>query len=346
MEQTKSQYNIPKLNLFEMIDFFAGLQSYLGSSIPLSTALTNIRKHSDSPKLKRIAKCLLYELDHGVDFSKAILKFQQPLGKIYCDLLSVGSESGTLPEISKNIYLALKKQRTTLLNLLTHLAYPAFMFVCLIGAVMLYLFFIAPRLASQYSTITGDSPTAYMVQTGNIAAFVGNNMIFIIIAVIFVTWGIISGFKYLLKSEAGVKFPVMGKILKYYNLSLFTRLFSIAYAAGMPITNAMRLSCETVQNEFIKKKLTKCATYISRNPLSETLIGTGLFTPEMIAKIQIGEEAGKLDERLADISDDIDELLTAVTVSALKLIEPLMLILVGGGVAFIGVSIMKSVFYV
>lgn len=346
MDKSKTQYKIPELNLFEKIDFFAALQSYLGSSIPLTTTLTNIYEHSNSSKLKRIAKCLLYELDHGIDFSKAILKFKKTIGNIYCNLISVGAESGTLPQISKNVYLALKKQRSTLLTLLTHLTYPAILIVGVIASGLIYLFFISPKLAKQYELITGDTQTTYMLQMSHLAAMVGHYFIPAIIVCAFAIWGIIREVKHLLTSKAGVKMPVIGAIIKYYNLSLFTRLLAISYAAGMPISSGILLACEAIQNKYIKEKLIKCASYITRHSVSESFTGTGLFSAEMITKVQIGEESGKLDERLFEISEDIDEVLTAVTVSALKLIEPLLLVLIGACIAVIGSSILKSMFYV
>ena len=340
------QYNISGLSLNEKVDFFSQLHSYLSSSIPITTALMNIQKYSNSKKIKLIAKKLLEDLDKGENFANSILKFKHSIGNVYCNLMSIGAQSGELPRILQEIHSSLKRHRTMLYNLIKASVYPAILILILIASSLLLVFFISPRMSAQYQMITGGELSQNMNAMENIANLLQNNWISLLIIFNIILWGIIRFAKYLLKSELGIVFPVIGKVIKYYNLSIFSKLLAISYAAGLPITHGILLSCESVQNEYIQKKLFKCSSYISKHSLSESFAGTGFFTPQMLSKIQAGEQTGKLDEVLHEISSEIDETLEMVLSSALRLIEPVLMLIIAGMAILYGTTMMNTLFMI
>lgn len=346
MSSDQIQYNISKLSLNEKINFFSEFQSYMGSSIPITTTLSNIQEYTNSVKIKTIAKLLLEDIDKGENFSNSILKFKKSIGNVYCNLMSIGAQSGELPKILKEIHESLKKQRTTIYTIIKASAYPAILIFMLIISAFLLIFFVSPRLAKQYQTTTGGELTQNMSSMQDLAAGLTGNWFFILFIIGLCFWGIVSFFKYLLKSELGIRVPIIGPIIKNYNLSTFAKLLAISYAAGLPITHGILLSCESVQNEFIQKKLFKCSTYITKHSLTESFGGTGLFEPQMISKLQVGEQTGNLDNSLHEISDEIDEALSTVLGAALQLLEPLLLVIIAGFIIYFGTSMMNIIFMV
>lgn len=343
MGKDNFQYNIPKLSLNERINFFSEFHSYLGSSIPLTTALSNMQTYSNSTKIKRIAITLLREIDNGENFADAILKFKNTIGNVYCNLMSIGAQSGELPKILKDIHSSLKKQRTTLYNLIRASIYPAILFIMLIGASLLLLFFIAPRFA-RFQNNMGENLTENMNFLQNLATGLSSNIFFIVFVFVLIIISAVRFFKYLLKSELGVKFPVIGAVIRYYNLSTFSKLLAIAYAAGMPITHGILLACEPLTNEFIQKKLFKCSTFIAKHSLADSFAGTGFFTPQMISKLQAGEQTGRLDETLQEISNEINETLETVISSALQMFEPVLMTVIAVFLVIFGSTLMNTIF--
>lgn len=344
MGKDNFQYNIPKLSLNERINFFSEFHSYLGSSIPLTTALSNMQTYSNSTKIKRIAITLLREIDNGENFADVILKFKNTIGNVYCNLMSIGAQSGELPKILKDIHSSLKKQRTTLYTLIRASIYPAILFIMLIGASLLLLFFIAPRLANQYQNATGEALTENMNFLQNLAMGLSSNIFFIVFVFVLIIISAVRFFKYLLKSELGVKLPVIGAVIRYYNLSTFSKLLAIAYAAGMPITHGILLACEPLTNGFIQKKLFKCSTFIAKHSLADSFAGTGFFTPQMISKLQAGEQTGRLDETLQEISNEINETLETVISSALQMFEPVLMTVIAVFLVIFGSTLMNTIF--
>lgn len=334
------QYNLPKLSLWKRISFFEQFHTYLGSSIPLSTALTNMIKYSPNREIKVIAHILLEEIDRGENFSDAILKFKNALGGVYCNLMSIGAQSGELPKILKDIHSSLKKQRSIIYTIIKQCAYPAFIFfIILVPSVLTLLLYIVPRFSNYYQSLLGEVP-ANLQAAQTFSAMFTNNWFFILTAAALFIWGSVKLTKSLLKSELGLSIPLIGKLIKYYNLSLFTKLLAIAYSAGIPITHGILISSESLPNQYIQKKLFQCSSMVTRKTFTETFASTNLFSPEMITKIQAGELTGELDNLLNEISNDIDEAFEIAISAILKLIEPVLMVIMA---IFVGMYAMVMV---
>lgn len=321
------QYDIKKLSLNEKILFFEQFKTYISSSIPLSTTLQNIKKFTSNSKIENISQLLLKEIDKGVNFSDAILKFKQTLGAVYCNLMSLGAQSGELPKVLDDIQAALRQQRTINYMILKQIAYPAFLFfVLFIPAVCALFFFVIPRLSTSFETLLGSTP-AHLQTLNTLSTALIKNIIPLLILLGAVIAGIIPGIKILLKSELLIQLPLIGPLVRYYNLSLFTKLLAISYKAGIPITHGVLISCDALPNKIIQTKLIKCSTLVTKIPLTNAIAQTNLFDPQMISKIQAGEITGELDKTLYEISKDIDEALETTISTVLKLIEPVLMII-------------------
>ena len=343
MTKKIKQYPIKPMSLGTKILFFEQLKTYVSSSIPISTSFTNIRKYSDNNTIKIIARILLKEMDNGVNLSEAILKLKNPIGAVYCNLISLGAQAGELPQILDDIYKSLKRQRQIKLNIIKQLTYPAFLLVGLIGAAALLGLFIAPKFRMLHESLNGSVP-ANISNIENTAAMIQSNWLTLIILTAFTIWGIITGFKKLAKSKLGLHVPIMGAIVKFYNLSMFTRLLAIAYTAGIPITHGILLSTEAISNNYMRKLLYKCSSLITKLSFTDTFATTRLFTPSMLTKIQAAELTGELDKVLREISNDIDDNLETAITASLKLVEPILMVIIAGFIVLYGVSIMSTIY--
>lgn len=330
---------VPALSLDEKIDFFTGFYTYVKASIPVSTALAKTIKYSSNAKIKEVALVMLRSLDNGEYFANIILKFDKALGSAYCHLLSVGMQAGELPQITKDILDALKKIRTLKRNVIKACVYPAIHFLMIFVAIMFLLFYIAPKMAKMAEMMTGSVPPSLKVILG-ISEFISHTWIILIPLIFFAFKFGIEWLKKSAKNETFIKIPMLGNIIKVYNLSMFSRVLAISYAAGVPITNAYTLSSEVVENTFIKNKLKKCSNMLPVSSLSAAITGTGLFEPHMVSKIESGEISGNIDEMLMEISDDIDEHLSTVVIAGIKVLEPVLMIIVAIFVLIFGLIIM------
>ncbi len=337
------QYNLPPLSLWDKILFFEQFKTYMSASIPISTTLASIKKHTHHAEIRYIVHTLLKEIDKGTNFCDAILKFKKSLGAIYCNLMSLGAQAGELPQVLEDIHDALKKQKELIFSIIRQSIYPAFLFFgLLIPATCLLFFFIAPRMGQFHETLTGQIPTQ-ILQIQQIGATLANNWLILIIGTIIAIWGGVILTKNIIRKEFGLKLPLIGLLVKNYNLSLFTRLLAISYRAGVPITHGILLAAEAVPNEYIKKTLTKCSPMVTKKSFTDTFDSTRLFTPAMIIKLETGEQSGELDKLLREISNDIDKALELAVTSALKIMEPLLMLIMAGFIVLYATTILKTI---
>ncbi len=321
------QYDIKKLSLNERILFFEQFRTYMSSAIPITTTLANIKKYTPNRTIRFISHLLLNEIDNGVNFADAILKFKIPLGGVYCNLMSLGAKSGELPQILEDIQNTLKQQRTINYTILKQIAYPAFLFfVLFIPAACALFFFVIPRLSTSYESLLGTTPS-HLQTLNNFSAILLKNIFPILIIFGLAGFGIATLIKTVLKSELLIQLPIIGPLVRYYNLSRFTKLLAISYKAGLPITHGILIACDALPNKIIQNRLIKCSSLVTRIPLTDALNETQLLDISMIIKIQAGETTGSLDKSLFEISKDIDEAFETAISTTLKLIEPALMII-------------------
>lgn len=335
------QYDLPALSLNDKIEFFNALSNYLDASIPLNTALFQMAEYTSNIQIKRIINIILKEGTAGVNFADTILKFKKPLGGAYCNLVAVGVQTGELPQILKDINDLLIRQRDLKSTTIRSCSYPAFLLVLLILSVILLVCVIQPKLAALTASMTGDASSLQIASFGmetftNIAAIVGVTLV----ALFFLFKNFIQSFS----TEKGLRLPVFGAAIKYYNLSTFSRLLAISYKAGIPITQAIIISADALPNKFMRDKFIKCSALVSQKPLAKLLGTTGLFPNDLIMKIESGDMSGNLDKVFFDISNAINLRLETAIASIIKLLEPTLLVLIGCAVGYFAYSLMRSVY--
>lgn len=331
--------DIPQLSLNEKIDFFMEFYTYIKSSIPISSALTKISQYSPSKKIRKISKMILNEIDRGKNFSAIILNFSSAFGSAYCSLLAAGDQTGKLPDISYEILSSLKKQRNVKRNIIKASIYPAILFAIFCIFVLLLLVVIVPKVLMQAQTMSGDIPLSLKI-LGKISQIILKGWIILLPIIVFAFWRLFKSFKNISQKEFVLNIPIIGKVIKTSDLAIFSKVFSIAYASGIPVINAYSLASDVTGNKFIKKQLLKYSALFSDKKVSEVLYLTGLFSPQVIAKIEAGETSGDMDRMLNEISQDMNELLDTVSVAAIRAIEPVLTIIIGLFVLIFGYIIM------
>ena len=320
--KNRIKINCTSLSLDEKIDFFTELYTYINSSIPISTGLTNIINNSSSKKINYIASTILKLIDNGENFSDSVLRFENIIGSAYCNLLAAGYETGELPRISKEILETLKKQRSIKRNIIKSCAYPITLLIVFCIATLAMIFIIIPKVSAQAELMTGKIPLSLQI--------ISKGWIFIFAFIIFIAYMGIRLFKNMLKGKSVLQIPVLGKAVKEYNLSSFLRVLSLSYKAGIPIASAFTLSSKIIQNNYIKNRLILNSSMLAKGAsLSDTLRTTGLFEPQTISKIETGEISGNLEEIFNDIVKNAEEHLETTLSAAMSMIEPAFIFIIG-----------------
>lgn len=331
--------NLKELTLDEKIDFFTEFNTYIKSSVPISTSLTNILKFSSNPKIKEISSKILKNVDKSKNFSESILNFKNALGSAYCGLLSAGFEAGKLQNITSEILNLLKKQRTLRRKIIKSGIYPFFIFIFIVIFVIALFTIIVPKVAMQAEIMRGDLPLSLKI-LNIISKIITKGWIILIPLIIILINFSIKSLKKSFNSESGINNIIYGKIVKMYNISMFTKVLAVSYSAGIPAVSAYILASKIVENSFMKNKLINSSALLGEKKISDALFETGLFTGQMISKIASGEETGNVDDMLNEISSDTDENMDTIIASSIQIMQPLLILVLGFIVIIIGYIIL------
>jgi type IV pilus assembly protein PilC len=263
-------------------------------------------------------------------------------------LLQVAEETGELRKILLEIVDYMEKQQTTAAKVKKALTYPAIVLVVGIGAAFILITFALPAMTGLFLEFGAELPlaTRMLIDLSELAQAYGMLVLGGIIGLGLVVWRYV-------RTPAGrrqrdrliLKMPVIGKIIERSGLSRLCSTMSTLLAAGIPMTETIRLAQDTIDNRVIQEGL--------GDVYRETLTGAGfemalrrraVFPPLFAQTVAIGEETGALRSNLAGLATFYDEETDRAIARATDMIEPAVIIVIGIVVGFIAVAIMSAIY--
>lgn len=346
-EETLSA-NVKSLSLQEQIDFTSIFQILVSSGIPLVESLLFIENDASNPKLKVIAGELKNKIMGGATFSDTISQYSNIFGKVYIGLTKAGEDSGELDKTMLRLLDLLKKQDSIKSRVMGALMYPVFTILLAMVITTIMLVFVFPTFQEMFETQGKEMPwiTATLM---NIGVFLKSY--WIIIPAIFA--GVIFGTKFLLTWETSrriidekvLKIPLFRELMSYSNFSNFVAVMNVAYDAGIPIVDCLYLAQLTLTNYTLNDSIFEAIRTVQQGQqLSTALRMTGVVPNMLLFMISTGEQAGSLSEMLNQATVYIDKQLDDIIGALTKMIEPFMLVFIGGIVLVLALALYLPLF--
>ena len=286
----------------------------------------------------------------GVSLEAAMAKHPQAFSELTVSMVRAGSEGAFLEESLKRVSSFLTKQQELIGKVKNALAYPAFLaFGGFIATTVMVVFFV-PKFEPLFDRLIKQGlglPAATQVLLG-ISDFLRSYWIICILALL----AIILGVRQLCSTEQArdfidkwkLKIPIIGPIFHNTAISRFCRVLGTLLRNGVPILRALEISSESSGNRLLSKTIRDSADNIaSGQTLSQPLAESGLVPKSIMAMLRVAEESNKLDEVLVNVSDKIDTKVENQLSIMVRMIEPLMLVLIGGAVLFILLALLMPV---
>jgi len=227
--------------------------------------------------------------------------------------------------------------------------YPVVILVAMVGIAILMMLVVIPKLTAIFKEMNVELPltTKLLIQ---FSGFLSNY--FYIGAIALVVLIVILG-KFL-RTEKGkqilsliyLKLPLFGKITKKINCARFSRSLSSLIESGVPIIESLKVSSQTITNTFYSDSLMKIADEVQKGKkIQECLEGYGKLYPVLVSQmIGVGEQTGELSNILERLADFYEEEVKNITDNLASIIEPVLMILLGGAVAFFAISIIQPMY--
>lgn len=346
--QGSSKVRLKKLSMRELMDFTSTLKILVTTGVPIIEALIFLESNCTSKKTKAVAHELRRQIISGGTFSDTVAKYKHIFDQVYAGLTKAGEESGELDVTLDRMSVLLDKQDKLKAKVTGTLMYPAFVIVLAILVILVMLTFVFPEFKSMYEGMGAELPwiTTACINTG---IFLKSYWFTIPIGLGSLAYGLYFIFTWEPTrrkiDETMLKVPVAKDFITYSALSNFIAVMRVAYEAGVPIVDCLYLSNLTVHNYPLHDAVMAAAQKVQQGThLSAALKSTEIMPPILLFMVSTGEESGKLGEMLKQTSDYIDIELERIIDTLTKMIEPIMLVVIGSIVLVLALALYLPLF--
>ena len=328
------------------------LSIYLKSGISIVNALrlaTN--QYSKNPKVANFLNAIITLLDEGKSFHQA-LESQEiiELPEFYKQSIKVSENSGILEEVLLELSVFLKEQDRVSKQVQSAFAYPSFIILVSLFMVTFMITFVVPKITGIFTQLGQELPgiTKFVI---DLSDFFSNNYILMLAVIV----GVVSGFSTLMKFNKKFKYavhllalkaPFFGDIVQSSELGRFSYIASVLLRSGVPFVQTVNLGANVLNNTVIKDKfMTASSRVVEGSKFSSALLKDGFkIDTSFVQAIALGEETSQVPNILQNLSDLYFEVNRDKIAIFLSLLEPMLMLFVGGVIGFIVSAMLLPIF--
>lgn len=337
-----------KVKLKEMAVFSRQLSVLIDAELPLIQSLTILAEQTKNKYFKRVITTVREDVEAGSTLNQAMRKFPKAFDDLYCNLVSSGEQSGSLDIMLRRLSEYIEKVVRLRSKVRQAMIYPVAIVVFAVLVAIFLLWKVIPVFASIFTELGAQLPalTAFIV---GLSQFVQKYILFIFIGII----ALVFGFRYFRRTKQGrwmtdrwiLKIPLFGELLRKVAISRITRTLSTLVSGGVPMLESLKITSSTANNVLLEAAVMEARQKVSEGQsLTDSLRQTGHFPFMLTQMVSVGEATGTLDEMLSKLADFYDEEVDAAVASILSVMEPILLIGVGGLVGTLVISMYLPIF--
>ena len=337
------------VRLQEFIIFNQELVALLRAGLPIVSGFDILIERQANPRFKKILSDVRDQLVSGVAMSDAFAAHGEEFPRLYATSLKAGERSGEVATVLKRFLQYQKILGNVKRKVTGALVYPAVLISLSVVLILILLTYVIPKFTEFYAGFdAGELPTLTRIVVGTANAMKENFPIWFpsLVVGLFLLRRFTRTEKGSLVWDAlKLKLPLVGNILLQFALSQFTRALATLVGAGTPLVPALEISSGSIANRRISNAVTSVVPRVREGAeLWRSLENTGQFTSLAVEMIKVGEATGALEEMLVNVAEFYDEAIEAALQKLITLIEPVILIVMGGLIATLLLSIYLPMF--
>ena len=340
----------PPVSEKELVIFVRQFATMIDAGLPLVQCLEILAAQGDNAAFNAIIRDIKATVEEGATFSDALRRHPKVFDDLFTNLVQAGEMGGILDTILNRLAVYIEKRVKLKRQVKGALVYPLGVFTIAVGVMVILLVWVIPTFEDMFKDFGGDA------ELPAITAFV------IALSNGFVTWlpaiiaGIAAGsfaFTWIYRKPKGKEFfhrimltaPILGPVMRKIAVARFTRTLGTLLSSGVPILDALNIVAKASGNVVIEKAIVVTAEKIREGrTMAEPLLETKAFPPMVVQMIGVGEQTGALDQMLNKIADFYEEEVDVAVGALTSLLEPIMMVVIGGMVGFMLVAMYMPIF--
>lgn len=338
----------PKVTEKDIVVFSRIFATMINAGLPLMQCLDILGAQEQNKTFAKIIKGMKDDIEGGATLTDALKKYPNIFDQLFVNLVAAGESGGILDVILQRLSNYMEKAMKLKSKVKGAMTYPASVLGISIGVVALLLLKVIPVFQKMFEGMDSSlpGPTQFLV---DLSAAAQSYFIYVIIAVV----ALVFAFKRYYRTERGtltvdalvLKAPVFGPLLKKVAVAKFTRTLSTMMSSGVPIMEGLDIVSKTSGNKIIENAIMKTRQSIGEGKtIAEPLMETDIFPSMVVQMIAVGEATGALDTMLAKIADFYDDEVDAAVDAMTALLEPFMMVFLGGVVGGMIIAMYLPIF--
>jgi len=337
-----------KVKLRSVVVFSRQFATMIDAGVAIVRCLDILEGQTKDPVLKPVIAQCKKDVKGGMSLTDAFGKHPNVFSRLYVNMVKAAETGGILDKILDRLATFLETEQEIRGKIKSAMIYPILVLIFAFCMVIALFMFVLPKFKELFDSMNVEMPAATRALFGISTVMRG----YWYVGVIAVVGGTFA-YRWYRKTDQGawqidmlkLKFPVIGELVQKMSISRFSRTFATLIASGVPMMRSLEIVGETAGNRVVAHAIESARNAIREGQkISLPLAQSGLFPGMVTHMIDVGEETGRLSEMLSKVSDFYDQEVENAVKALTSLIEPCLIVVMGGIVGFIAVSIMAPIF--
>lgn len=338
-----------RITLVDRMFFTRNLMVMINAGLSLNKALDALARESTNPTFKKVIEDVNASIVKGKSFAESLKLHENVFDSLFINMIEVGETTGKLALVLKLAANQLKKDHELRSRVKNAMMYPAIIVAALLIIGSLMMIYVVPNLAKTLQDLGTTLPVSTKIiifisdlMTHNLPYFLGS------IAIIIVGVWRLSKIKKVKDAfdRIVLRLPIFGELTIKFNTSRFCRTLAYLVASGVPITKSLEITSSVLGNSVYSGVVMLASVEVQKGKQINQILKEKpqIFQPVVTQMIQVGEETGKLSDMLLRLAMFFEEDVNNTTKNLTIIIEPILMIFIGGAVAFFAISMLQPIY--
>ena len=325
------------------------LGAMLGAGLSLARALSVLERQTKNLRLCAALSQVASDVRRGETLHASLAKFPRIFSNLFVAMARSGEESGTLPDALKVVSDQMERMYDLKKKIRGAMIYPSIILVAIVGIGILMMIYVVPTLAQTFAEMNAKLPSSTLVVIG-----ISNFLVQYTALAIGLIFGVVAFFYVGARTRVGKRTgdfiflhtPVIGAMVREVNAARTSRTLASLIASGVDVMTALDIVREVVQNTYFQEVLESAKTSVGQGePLSAAFVRReDLYPPFVGEMMAVGEETGQTSEMLKRLALYYEEEVDRKTKDMSTIIEPFLMVIIGGAVGFFAVSMITPIY--